>query len=205
VNELVSLMDDMLREELLLMQAADERTRAELAAEGVLFDGYHPRMEAMHQRNAARFAEIIATHGWPDRELVGEDGAAAAWLIVQHAIGAPEFQRRCLALLQEAAARGAAPWSQVAYLEDRIRTFEGRPQRYGTQHDWDAQGELNPLPMEDAAHVDERRRAVGLGPLAEQTARLRAEAAAANEISPRDWDERQAQFVAWARQTGWRN
>jgi hypothetical protein len=162
-------------------------------------------MEAVHQRNAVRLAEIIAMRGWPDRAVAGEDGEAAAWLIVQHAIGAPEFQRRGLAVLQEVAAGGAAPRSQVAYLEDRIRTFEGLPQRYGTQHDWDAQGELNPLPVEDAARVDERRRAVGLGPLAEQTARLRAEAAAANETSPLDWEERQAQFVAWARQTGWRN
>ena len=46
-----------------------------------------------------------------------------------------------LSALQAAAGRGEVPPLQPAMLEDRIRTFEGRPQRYGTQFDWDADGE----------------------------------------------------------------
>jgi hypothetical protein len=41
--------------------------------------------------------------------------------------------------------RGDAPALQAAMLEDRIRAFEGRPQRYGTQFDWDANGEPSPV------------------------------------------------------------
>jgi hypothetical protein len=45
-------------------------------------------------------------------------------------------------------------------LHDRICVFEGRPQRYGTQYHLNRAGELAPLPIEDEATVDERRRAV---------------------------------------------
>ena len=40
----------------------------------------------------------------PRRTSPGKDGAEAAWLIAQHAIGEPEFQRRALLLIQESAA-----------------------------------------------------------------------------------------------------
>ena len=200
-------MDDSgrsLREELLAMAAEDQRVRAVLAADGSLFDGYNPRMAGVHSRNAARLAAILDRHGWPSRALVGEDGAAAAWLVLQHAIGHPDLQRRGLVLLREAVARGDVQAVEAAMLEDRIAFFEGRPQRYGTQFGWDEDGELNPLPIEDEATVDERRRSVGLGPLAEDIRRKRAEAARSLERPPRDWAGRQRQFEAWARSVGWR-
>lgn len=193
-----------LQQELLRLREADEALRVELAADGSLFDGYHPRMEAAHQRNAARLAAIIAQHGWPDEQLVGAEGADAAWLIAQHAIGEPDFQRRCLAALREAGARGAVPRWQAAYLADRVRTFEGRPQLYGTQYDWDEYGELNPLPIDDGAQVDERRGALGLIPLAENTQRMREGVRQSGEHAPADWAKRQAEFIEWARRAGWR-
>jgi hypothetical protein len=67
---------------------------------------------------------------------------------VQHAISLPQFQRQCLALLQAAVTRGEAPAWQVAMLTDRIRILEGRQQLYGTQFDWDANGQMSPLPIE---------------------------------------------------------
>lgn len=197
-------MNEDLRQELLRLSAEDQAVRAALAADGSLFAGYHPRMEAVHQRNAARLAAIIGQWGWPDAQLVGADGADAAWLIAQHAIGLPDFQRQCLASLREALARGAVPAWQVAYLEDRVRTFEGRPQLYGTQYDWDEQGELNPLPLDDVARVDERRDELGLPPLAENTQRMRAGVKQSGEQAPADWAKRQTEFVEWARRAGWR-
>jgi hypothetical protein len=78
------------------MRAEDLRVREELSQSGELGQGYAPRMEAVHRRNASRLQEIVAEHGWPDRELVGADGTLAAWFIAQHAIGQPDFQRQVL-------------------------------------------------------------------------------------------------------------
>ncbi len=51
-----------LRDELLAMRAEDERVRDELANEGSLYEGYHPRMAEVHRRHGARLAEIIDEH-----------------------------------------------------------------------------------------------------------------------------------------------
>jgi hypothetical protein len=197
--------DESLRLELLRMREEDLAVREALAADGSLFDGYHPRMEEVHRRNSERLGEIIDRHGWPGHALAGDDGADAAWMIAQHAIGEPLFQRSCLALIKEAAAKNDVPLWQPAYLEDRIRMFEGRPQLYGTQYDWDKNGELSPLPIENAELVDERRRAIGLVPLAQNTLRMREGVEKENERQPQDWARRQREFESWSQKTGWRD
>ncbi len=193
-------MDHDLRNELLARAAEDRGVRAVLAADGSLSDGYHPRMADVHDRNAARLIEIIERHGWPGRDLVGEDGARAAWLVLQHAVGHPALQRRGLVLLEEAAARGIVPAVEVAMLADRIAYFEGRPQRYGTQYDWTEGGELVPWPIADESAVDERRRSVGLPPLEENTRRMRRD----TPRPPSGWHGRRRKFDEWAKSVGWR-
>jgi hypothetical protein len=197
-------LNPALRDELLTMSDEDQNVRAELASDGSLFDGYHPRMELVHRRNAARLAAILDRYGWPGRSQVGADGAHAAWLIVQHAIGEPALQRRALQLMRTAAAKGEASLRELAMLDDRIRVNEGRQQRYGTQYDWDAHGEMSPLPLEDPEHVDERRRAVGLGPLAEDIRRHRKWVQQSTERPPTDWHARQREMQDWFRARGWR-
>jgi hypothetical protein len=191
------------RDELLSMSREDLRVRTALAKDGSLIDGYHPRMRAVHDANAARLEAILNSLGWPCERQVGRDAAQAAWLIVQHAIAQPDFQRRALELLQAAVEAGDAPAVQVAVLEDRIRTFEGRPQRYGTQFDWDAEGRLSPLPIQDPEGVDLRRRQVGLGPLEEAIQTRRQAVSEAGEGPPADWQGRQRKMEAWCCEVGW--
>src|SRR3954470_1433955 len=96
------MMDDNLRAELVAMAAEDQRVRAELAADGSLFDGYHPRMAEVHRSDAARLRAILDRHGWPGPTLVGADGTAI-WLVLQHPISDPPLMRRDLALLSRLA------------------------------------------------------------------------------------------------------
>lgn len=190
-----------MRRKLLDMVAEDQRVRAELAATGELFDGYAPRMEEVHRRNARELAGMIERHGWLGKSLVGDNGADAAWLILQHAISDPELQRGSVPVLRMAVERGEAKPEHLAYLEDRISFFEQRPQRYGTQYDWDETGQLNPHPLEDPERVDDYRREVGLPPLAENTERMRE--AAADEPQPTDLEKRRREMLAWAKSVGW--
>jgi hypothetical protein len=152
-------------EELIQMHEEDMRVRNRLAADGSLFQGYHPEMESVHRRNAARLRQIIEEHGWPGRTLVGEEAAHAAWIILQHSIGEPEFMRRGFRLVQIAAAAGEIDPKLAAMLEDRICVFEGRPQKFGTQFDWDENGQMSPNKYDDLRLVEERRCAIGLTPL----------------------------------------
>ncbi|MGH3392464.1 MAG: DUF6624 domain-containing protein [Actinomadura sp.] len=78
-----------------------------------------------------------------------------------------------LSALREAVAAGDAAPRNLACLEDRCRINAGQPQIYGTQVVGHSDGELVPAELEDAARVDERRAAVGLGPIAEYLRHIR--------------------------------
>ena len=194
-------MNEHLREKLLFMKVEDERVRAELAASGELFDGYCPKMEKVHLANAVELERMINENGgWIGKSLVGEDGAEAAWLIVQHAISLPEFSRRCLKLIERASAENEAVPYQFAYLADRISFFENRPQKYGTQSDWNPDGLMEVWKLEDEKKVNEYRAEVGLKPLESLT----WENDETRENKPKDYAVRQTEFEAWAKRVGWR-
>ena len=104
----------------------------------------------------------IAARGWPVQ--VGDDGAAAAWLIAQHSPDL-EFQKACLELLR-GLPESLVNAQHVAYLHDRICIREGTGQRYGTQSRPRASGEEWELfPLEDANTVNVERKRIGLEPL----------------------------------------
>jgi hypothetical protein len=188
--------------ELLERIERDETVRARLAAEGSLFDGYHPEMQAVHDDNAAALERIVAEIGWPDKGKVGKDAADAAWRILQHAIARPDLQRGMLGVLKAEADTGRIPKWQPAYLEDRIACHEGRPQTFGTQFDWDEDGQMSPLPIAEPDAVDARREEIGLPPLAEATAAHRQSLGA--EKPPSDLRARRAGYHDWAVSVGWR-
>ena len=167
------MMDEALRAELLEMERVDRAVRADLVARGELHrPGYHPQMEAVHRRHNARMRAIISAHGWPGYSLAGADGCCAAGFLVQHAILDHGLQRECLERLRQAVEAGEAAPFMLALLTDRVLMDEGQPQVYGTQYVGVAGGGIAPWPITDPATVDERRRAVGLPSLAENTARL---------------------------------
>lgn len=195
-------MNDELRRDLLALAELDRVTRARLAADGALFGGYHPEMRAVHEQNAEALSDILDQHGWPTAAQAGEDGAEAAWLVAQHAISLPDFMRRCLALLQAAVKAGQAPGWRAAMMLDRIRVFEGAPQLFGTQFDWDEEGRMSPAPIAEPDAVDERRAEVGLPPLSQSIAEHRRRAE--GEPAPQDLAKRAREAAKWARSVGWR-
>jgi len=157
-----TLGDPDLRRELLELRRLDQAARRAVGDDWTS-EASWDEVTAIDRRTAARMAEIVRKTGWPGRTQVGRDGAHAAWLLVQHADHDLELQRECLALLERAVAEDEATAREYAYLADRVAVWEGRPQRYGTQF----LDPHTPRPIEDEAHLDERRRAVGLEPMAD--------------------------------------
>lgn len=162
-------MNQNLADELVTMMTEDQRLLQQLFNSGELpSESYHPRMKAMHERNAARLKEIIGAHGWPGISLVGEEGAKAAWLVVQHSVSDPEFMAKCVSRLEDAVERKDIAGWQLAFLQDRVCTLSGKPQYYGTQFDVDENGWPTPFPIDDSATVNERRVRLGLNSLEER-------------------------------------
>jgi hypothetical protein len=123
------------------------------------------KVKAIDEDNTKWLKGVVQQHGWPTNTLVGNDGANAAWLLVQHADADPKFQRQCLDLMVKLAKDEVSP-SNLAYLTDRVLLAEGKQQRYGTQVTF-VEGKWRPCPLEDEANVDKRRADAGLSPLAE--------------------------------------
>jgi hypothetical protein len=166
-------VDEELRAELLARMDEDQRIRKA----GRPGDRLTPlQLEEWHridEGNTLWLGDLVNRVGWPGISLVGEDGANAAWLFAQHASQHPELQRKFLGLLRDAVATGEAAPRHLAYLEDRVRIHEGKPQLYGTQFTQVVvQYRWEPFPIEDPERVDERRAAVGLSPLAEYAAQM---------------------------------
>lgn len=152
-----------LRAELLELVAADQELRKQVIHH-LGDEAFTARIREVDRKNTARLQEIVADYGWPGNGMIGADGVNAAWLIVQHADHAPEFQRECLERMT-AASPDEVSREHVAYLTDRVRLNARQPQLYGCGFHWDADGNFGPLPIEDPDRVDERRARMGMNTL----------------------------------------
>jgi len=164
------IKEPALRRELLKRVEQDQAIRNALISKGVKNpdQAILARMQAIDTANTERMRAIVNRYGWPGPELVGRDGAEAAFLLVQHADHA--FQKEMLPLVQKAYRSGGLSGQSYAFLLDRVLVGEGKPQVYGTQakrfEEWKGQ-EPALAPIEDEANVDKRRAEVGLPPLSE--------------------------------------
>ncbi len=181
----------------------DLALRNELIRKGELELGYNEEMSELHDSNAKALDEIIDSIGYPTIDRVGHEASEAAWLIIQHSIGRPEFMKKCAALLEKMVQNSRANPIQLAYLTDRIAVFEGRPQVYGTQFDWDEEGELGPHPIDDIVKVNQRRKSIGLNTLEEQIRLNRIRAQIEGQSPPKDLEKRKQEYDEWRKKVKW--
>jgi hypothetical protein len=158
--------DTALRSELVRLGREDQAARDGFGAAAARNDTTYARqLMAEDSARTARLREIVRLHGWPRRSLVGEDGARAAWLLLQHS-PSTELQRSLLPVLWSAAERGEVAKRDVAMLTDRVLLHDGKPQRYGSSFSM-RDGRLVPDSIEDPAGLAARRAAVGLPSMSE--------------------------------------
>lgn len=128
---------------------------------------YEKKLGAIDAQHTARLKTLIAKYGWLKSSIFGEDAAHDAWLLIQHADRDREFQKQMLPKIEAAARVGDADLQSAAYLADRVLVHEDKPQRYGTQGRCVGKQKWEPRPIEAREKVDERRKALGMKPLAE--------------------------------------
>ena len=118
--------------------------------------------QAVHRRNRRCFRDTVSKVGWPARSRVGEDGADAAWVLLQH-FGDVEFQEICLELLLELPP-AERDLKHYAFTFDLVCKVKGRVPRFGTMG----------LPVEDEERLDDLRATFDLPTLASQESSRRA-------------------------------
>jgi hypothetical protein len=188
---------------LIEMQNADLACREKLVQNGQLGEGYNEEMKELHEKNAKILNNILDTIGYPTIDKVGIKANEAAWLIIQHSISQPKLMKKCAALLKSAVRENKASPQNLAYLTDRIAVFEEKLQLYGTQFDWDENGNLSPNPYDNLNKVNERRKSIGLNTLEEQTELIRIRAKNENQSPPKDLEKRKQEIEQWKKNVGW--
>ena len=153
-----------LRKMLVIMAEIDVEVRAELMGKG--FGNVDSldiiRQQAIDEAHTKILDKIIQNYGWPTREMVGQEGVDAAFLIVQHSDDA--FQKRMVPMIEASFERGDVSAHDYALLVDRVLLYDGKPQRYGTQAEI-TNGVLVVLPIEDKQNLEKRRASLGLLPM----------------------------------------
>ncbi len=119
---------------------------------------------------------ILDRYDWVDTHRFGEDFSHCAWLLMQHADAHPDLQAVALARMEPYLESGGVDRGNFAYLWDRVAVNHGRPQRYGTQPDWNCVGgKMKLMPLEDPENVNARRAEMGLSTVEAGLARMEAE------------------------------
>ena len=115
--------------------------------------------------NLIKVKKIIDTYGWLGPDEVGKQGAQTIFLVIQHADSLTQVTY--VPLMREAVKKGKARPQDLALLEDRILTDQGKEQIYGSQVRTNEAGKYEFYPIKDEPNVNKRRAAVGLQPLEE--------------------------------------
>lgn len=124
-----------------------------------------PAMKHGDSLNLIKVKRILDTRGWLGPGVVGDYGNNTLFLVIQHADSLTQVTY--LPMMREAVKNGRARPSDLALLEDRVLVRQGKPQIYGSQVRANADGKPEFFPIEDEAHVDQRRASMGLPTLAE--------------------------------------
>lgn len=120
--------------------------------------------ETLSEQAKPLLESIYARYEWPRISVFGPRASDDFWLLVQHQPLA--LQERMLGALKEAVAAGEAFRRNYAYLFDRVQVSEGQSQHWGTQSKCEGKRAVL-YPIDDMAHVEERRREIGLNNLAD--------------------------------------
>lgn len=154
------------RQQLEARGRTDQAVREGFGVGGVVDPSQAQAMERTDSANTSWLKAYVAKWGWPTSAQIGRPAVQAAFLIVQHAVHDTAFMRAMLPAVERAHRRGDLDGGAVAMLTDRVEVKAGHGQIYGTQLSLRS-GRWLLDPIADSMRVDERRRTMGLPPLAE--------------------------------------
>lgn len=145
-----------LKDELLKLQAKDEKRLADAIANG-------REDNRFREENTGHLCVILKRFGWPTAALVNRDGQAAAVFLLKNS-SSVEMQRQLLPVIISMAERGEIDRASLAGYVDHLRLGLGLEQLFGTETTV-KDGFLVLYPIAAEAGVDARRSQYNLPPL----------------------------------------
>ncbi|MBX0291711.1 hypothetical protein K3G63_14770 [Hymenobacter sp. HSC-4F20] len=167
-----------LKQQLDSIYASDQGGRMKLDATMKQYGQKSPEVTALWKqieetdaRNLHKITTLLDQHGWPKKSEVGTTGTTTVFLVIQHS-NLPTMEKY-FPMAKQAMERGDLAKPSFALLQDRLLMWQGKPQIYGSQLQGDPiTNKMAFYKIEDEAHVDERRAAIGMEPLASYAKRF---------------------------------
>lgn len=124
------------------------------------------KMKRADKINLIKVEAIIKRYNWPYNDKISNEGSRTIFLVLQHS--RLDVQKKYFPRINDATNAGKIKPSSLGMFEDRIAIQEGKPQVYGTQVAQDIETKsFSVLPIINPETVDERRKSIGLIPIAE--------------------------------------
>jgi hypothetical protein len=118
------------------------------------------RMAEVDARNAPLLQGILDRYGVPTYAMVGPQATGDFLLMIQHQ--PPQFRQQVLPKLKALVAAGQADPENYAMAYDLSQRDLGKKQLYGERLECKAGETMREAPIEDEAHVNQRRAELGL-------------------------------------------
>ena len=142
-----------LRDEIAQMYKLDQAVRQR--------QGFDPmKMEQADRAHAAPLQAMLEKYGVPTYSMVGPDAAGEFVVMIQHQPA--RFRAEVLPKLKANVEAGQADPESYALVYDRSLRDAGKPQFYGEQLECNSGEKMHEAPIDDAAHVNQRRAELGL-------------------------------------------
>lgn len=118
-------------------------------------------------KNLIVVKKYFKENGFPSVKENGKETALNFWLIVQHGDHDVDFQNKILKAMKKEFNKKNISARNYAYLYDRVKKNQKKPQLYGTQMVWDSNGVHSPYNLKCPKKVNLRREKMGLGTIEE--------------------------------------
>lgn len=132
--------------------------------EKVYIDSMNQASRRIFKENCEVVKAYFKEYSIPFFKDNGKEISSCFWIIVQHADHDVAFQEEVLKVMKKERDVSTVTKRNYAYLYDRVKKNQGKPQLYGTQVSW-ATGSAAPYSLEKPEQVNDRRKKMELEPI----------------------------------------
>ncbi|MEI6766972.1 MAG: DUF6624 domain-containing protein [Bacteroidota bacterium] len=161
---LIYLLDSMAADDQKWRTIIHNHSTGELINDTLSEKAMYKQVRLIDSMNYFILKQIFAKYGFPNYDLVGQEGSRNFWLLVQHQDAIPSFQDSVLLKMKIEVDAKKASGANYAYLVDRVNLHNGRLQVFGTQLEYNSDNTsfIIPKGVIDPDKLNERRKSVGL-------------------------------------------
>ncbi len=140
-----------------IQNGKNEKTDELLSQQKITFNRHIPILKKIYNKI-----------GYPTVDRVGKESSSKFFTLVQHSDSDVKFQEKMLTELTKELEKGNVSGKGFAYLTDRVKIAQKKPQVYGTQLEYNTNiGQAFPKNLIDSLNVNKRRKKLGLEPIEE--------------------------------------